>query len=406
MEIEIQTPQTSTPAPDAADPIKQVSLFRNVPSSAASGDASGTDAGGDDAGDDAVDRLAGGEEKPTKARALVTETVTDDDRVRELAAMKRAREAAKADAAEKPAKEPVKAAPAAKETVKPEAPPPAEAEEQEEPDAEMLARIRLREKQQAAREAGRAEGEAEAKRILEAARAEAEQIRASLKAEIEKAKTDAAADLRKRLAVSPGALLRELEVQPDAFLKDIVEENSPEGQMKRLLRQQQQELAELKASLERRTKAEEDARAEAEARARAASREHVERAFLAVAAPETYPNARALYDDTELVAEAYKIAGRRKAENLPCGDADLLAELESRASKRLDALRQKWGGAGADAAPAAKATPRTLSAATASERRSTPKLPSEMTEDELRDHEIATIRRVREEAAKAPKKKR
>lgn len=139
-----------------------------------------------------------------------------------------------------------------------------------------------------------------------------------------------------------------------------------------------------------------------------------ERAFVAKAAEDQFPYARARWDDAELVQKGHEVvrelqeAARLAGEPFSCTDEEILLVLEERAKShlasrvgKLAAAPQKAGGAQAPqaAGPGKNGArpPRTLSASASSERRASPKPPSEMTEAEIE----AEMRRAAKAARRA-----
>ncbi len=383
---------------EAAAPPKIVSLFRRGEPADDSSVGRGEFAESDDSGEASEDD---GEETaetapaPKAKRTVLGNDTTPSERSREAAAVRKAREAAATkvpppddDDTDDPPPAAASGASAGGKSGEPAA----------ETDAEFVASLRKREKEQQWREEAQSKARSEADAILANARAEAAKA-------VEDARRQGREEARKevieRMRTDPGGALQEWQLPADKFLQDIALAHTPEGKVQRAIAQQQQEIAELKAQLNQRSKSETEA-AQAQQSAVAAQRKaHVETAFLTAASETTAPGARLLFDDATLLGEAYKVASARSQRGESCADADIIAELERNAQVRLSTLRQKLGGGEGAAAPAGRATgPRTLSAATTGERRSSPKLTSEMSEDELERHEAEVVRAAREKFQK------
>ncbi len=211
------------------------------------------------------------------------------------------------------------------------------------------------------------------------------------------------------------AKLEEL-TDPESLIARRADANDPVVQLRRELQAERAEreklAAEQKSWRDEQTKREQErARAEHAQKQTAAEKE-----FVAQASEEKYPHLTARYTEKEILRAAHetiaeaRAAAERKGEPFACTDGELLDHLESEAREFYDTRRDRFAKLGQQVALATKGTaaraavtppevngqrPRTstLSARGASERRSSPKPPSQMSEDELHR---AMIRAARE----------
>lgn len=230
-----------------------------------------------------------------------------------------------------------------------------------------------------------------------AARDEAAAARAevtAMRAEAQKDRDAAAAELARvqKLRTAPLTAIKELGWDTKQLVDEVTREGSPEWQAQKryeaALEQQGTELAKLKE-----WQASQLALAETnQQREYLQGRQAAERSFLASVPAESA--LRALYDEREIVNKAHTLADeyREKSKGLVASPDELREYLEQQAGVRLATIRGQQPGVGA-AQQAAKvgATqpkangPRALSAASASERRTSPKPRHEWTPVEERD---------------------
>lgn len=235
-----------------------------------------------------------------------------------------------------------------------------------------------------------------AAQLREEAQREVEQLRASAR---KQAQDDYEAELtakRARFKDKPTEFLREL-----GPTEDIVDAVAREGTAEwKAMRAIQVELAEAKtkANSVDAIKADFDAfKNSIQAEKLTAKRAEVERAFLETyAPPEKTPYLHKRYDEAEILQRAHKLADQWNAAKLPFAHSDIAEYLEHEARARIAGTTppQVSGASGAQKVRAANGS-RTLSAATGSERRASPKPMHDMSPDEERDALIDAAREAR-----------
>lgn len=237
----------------------------------------------------------------------------------------------------------------------------------------------------------------EARDDAAAAKSEAAAVReeiAQLKAEAKKDREAAASEWGKiqKLKSNPLAAIKEIGWDTRQLVDEVTREGTPEWQASKRLEAQQaslsEQLNELKAWKEERKAAEESY----QQHARVQGRQQAERDFLASVPTESA--LRALYDEKEIVSKAHSLADeyREKSKGQVASNEELRDYLEEQAGKRLAAIRAPQSAPASQAQPAKSVAtqpkangPRALSAASASERRTSPKPRHEWSPDEERD---------------------
>lgn len=276
--------------------------------------------------------------------------------------------------------------------------------EEEEP--RIAALLRAREKAAAEREAGRNQVE----EMLARAREESERL---IREARERAERDYQEDLarrRKAFEESPIEAVRALGGgDPQRVVDAVLRDGTPEA---RALREMQRELAETKqqasSAAEVRKELEQFKQAQAaEAHNRAIAQ--VRETFLGNHAnQEKAPYLNARYDQDQIFSEAWKLAVRWQDGGMVLGKDfdydDVTQYLEVESKKRLTPILgstpAQQSGAGASArepgiAPKSAANgSRTITAASGSERRASPKAFHEMTPDEQREDLVNEVRKV------------
>ncbi len=323
----------------------------------------------------------------------------------EIADMIAAVDAVKAgDAAPPPAAAPGKPSPPAKAAPEAEKPPEAEV-------PAFTATIRKLEAEQKAREEARQQEKQSASTLLDEARAEAERIKAEA---AEYAKRERS-EFGNRFKQRPLDALKEAGIEPDRLVNEVVKEGSPEWQ---LLKAQERELAELKAKY-----GEVEAWRQEQAKREQQRQEHdewqhrqrVQAEFVQIANAERAPGLHAVaerahqllspfmpnmrsVDDWKVLLGDHAAAQYRQASNGNVASLDhIVQHLNYLAQQQAlePASQQSHGAApgqpraGKSAGQSAARGPRTLSAASAGERRSAPKPPSQMSDEELHQSMIA-----------------
>ncbi len=276
-----------------------------------------------------------------------------------------------------------------------------EAPAEEEGGSKISAILRAREKANEVREAGKSEAEnliatarataqEEANKILAAARATAESEASAWKA---------------KFRASPLQAIKEQGIDTRTLVDDVTREGSAEWQAQRRIEAAHEatraELAELKAWRETQTSKEQQYLQQQQVYAR----QQVEQRFLGLLPAESA--ARTLYDESEIVSKAHAAADLYQKETGKVASLeDVRDYLEEQATKRLAGIRTpaaSGSSAAQQAAKKASATqpkangPRALSAASASERRTSPKPRGEWDEADLHD----AMMRAADEAMKA-----
>ncbi len=273
-------------------------------------------------------------------------------------------------------------------------PPPAKVEPVAESSEPKIAAV-LRAREEAF--AKRQEATDYAAQLRAEAEREAEQIRASAR---KQAAADYEADLaarRQKFRDTPGAAIRELGTT-DEVVDAVTREGTPEW---KAMRQLQKELAETQASAAEGKKAREDFeayKAQQVQREQVAALREVERHFLTtVATPEATPYLHKRYDPEEILAKAHAQASAWTKAGIPFAHSDVAEYLEHQARQRLAGVpvppQQVSGGGSAQKVRANGS--RTLSAATGSERRASPKPLEEMSPDEERNALIEAVAEAR-----------
>lgn len=278
----------------------------------------------------------------------------------------------------------------------PKVEPPADGVDPDEPP--IAAKLRAREKAFAERQEAesyaarkRAEAESEAQRIVAEAKAKAEmEHRAWLE------------EQTRRFRESPTEQLRAYAKDPQEIVDAVMREGTPEA---RALREMQKELAEAKskAGVAEQVKSEFEAwkKQQADEKQQAQVAQIRDQFLTQYATKEAAPYLHARYDAEEIFQKAHALAVQWRKADVAFDDHEIVAYLEHQSKKRFTGLTpQQVGGAAAEAAgkrPQSQANgSRTLSAATGSERRTTPRPLHEMTEAEQRQaliDEVAAARR-------------
>lgn len=284
------------------------------------------------------------------------ETITERDAL--IKAVEAVGEPAEAEASEAP-----KAA--AKEEPKPA-----------EPDAmsKVGAVLRAREQAQKIRDEA-----AEARKQLEADRAAV----AAERAEAAKLKEEAARERDRILALKskPLEAIKELGWDTKQLVNEVVREGTPEWQAQKRYEAQLQEQSEKLAKAEEFIKQQQDLAKQNEERQASYARQQTETQFLSLV-PETSA-LRALYDEAEIIAKGHAVANAYRNKTGEVASLEELRDyLEEQAALRLSKIRGEQPGKSESAAKPKANGPRTLSASSASERRTSPKPIKDMTPSE------------------------
>lgn len=270
------------------------------------------------------------------------------------------------------------------------------------PDEPRIAAV-LRAREEAAKK--RFEAEDYAAQRKREAEEEAARILAEAKKRAEEEWANEVAAKRRRFQESPTEAIRELAKDPQDIVDAVVKEGTPEWKMIRAL-QSELEATKAKTSEFDKVRSElESWRKEQEAEKQRAMVEQIRSQFLSEhASPEKLPYTYARYDSPEEVFEkANALAVQWQRSGLKLGvdfDRNDVAEyLEMQSKKKLSSLgiapQQASGVAGKSAGSAPKVLAngsRTLSAATGSERRTSPKPIGEMTPEEERAALLEAVR--------------
>lgn len=237
----------------------------------------------------------------------------------------------------------------------------------------------LRAREQAQKE--REEAQALKTKIIEEAQATKAQILAEAKAEAAKFIEEQRATFQAKFREKPLQAINEFGIDRARLVDEVTREGSPEWQAQKrqeaALEEARKETAELKAWRE---KQEAEAKANEERRIQY-GRAQTEKAFVALV-PEGSA-LRALYDESEIVAKGHALAD---AYNKKTGEVATLEELrdymEEQAAKKLATIRGEQPGTSVSAGKPKANGPRVSSAASASERRTSPKPIRDMSPDE------------------------
>lgn len=274
--------------------------------------------------------------------------------------------------------------------------PAAEGEPATDPDEPKIAAT-LRAREKAFRE--RQEAESYAARLKAQAEAEATRIREEAKERARLEHEEYLRQQREKFASSPTEYLRTLAKDPNEIVDAVNREGTPEW---RALRAMQAQLAEAteKARGAEQVKAEFERWKEEQAQQAHQQRiEQVKATFLAHhASPEKAPYLHKRYEPEEIFAKADALARQWQRAGIDFAHSDIVEYLEHESRKRLGAVAsppQQVSGASGNA-PKVKANgSRTLSAASGSERRATPKPIDEMSPEEERNFLLAELKDVR-----------
>lgn len=235
-----------------------------------------------------------------------------------------------------------------------------------------------------------------AAQIREEAQREAEQLRAAAR---KQAQDDYEAELtakRARFKEKPVEFLRELG-STDDIVDAVALEGTPQWKAIRAA-EERAARAEAKAGTVDAIKSDFEAfKSRVEGEKAANARAAVERAFLTdFAAPDKAPYLHKRYDEAEILHRAHDLANRWNKAKLPFAHSDIAEYLEHEARTRIAGTTppQVSGASGAQKVRAANGS-RTLSAATGSERRASPKPMHDMSPDEERDALIDAAREAR-----------
>lgn len=211
-----------------------------------------------------------------------------------------------------------------------------------------------------------------------------------------------------RWRADPVGGARELGHDPDKVAAELMRAGSPEAVWEKRIADLEAKIAGAAKPVEEKLKTLEERWQQAEQQATRQQIERVEKEFVAAASPEAFPHVRAFYETPEELVEAgYKVLKAVQAKGGTCTDRDILEYLESKAAKRVAALRGSAAATGApegaDKGNAAQSQsakgPRTLSAKGASERLSTSTL-------DIRDMSPADEDEALTRVVRAAKKKR
>lgn len=202
---------------------------------------------------------------------------------------------------------------------------------------------------------------------------------------------------RARFKESPTNAIRELGFQTDDMVDAVAREGTAEWKAMRAL---QQQLAETQAKAGTADKVREEFdsfRKQIETEKANEARRSVEHAFLTQhAAPEKTPYLHKRYDPEEIVEKAHALANQWAAAKIPFAHSDIAEYLEHQARVRIAGTPSQQVSGASGNAPKVKANGlRTLSAASGSERRASPRPMSDMSPDEERDALIEVARDAR-----------
>ncbi len=235
--------------------------------------------------------------------------------------------------------------------------------------SKMAVAIRAREQAQKERDAGKSDAE----RIVTEAKAERERIIADAKAEARKAIQDEQTAFRARFSKSPLQAIKDQGIDARTLVDEVQREGSPEWQAQKRL---EAELAEVKAQNQtfKQWQEEMSARtADSDKQAQARARVDTERRFVGLI-PEGAA-LRTLYDEREILTKAHAAADYiRETTGEVASFEDLRDYLEEQAAQRLARIRHEPADSKSPAAKSkASNGPRTPSASSAGERRTSPK---------------------------------
>lgn len=202
---------------------------------------------------------------------------------------------------------------------------------------------------------------------------------------------------RARFKESPTNALREFGIPTDDLVDAVAREGTAEWKAMRAL---QQQLAETQAKAGTADKVREEFdsfRKQIETEKATEARRAVEHAFLTQhAAPEKAPYLHKRYDPEEIVEKAHALANQWAAAKIPFAHSDIAEYLEHQARVRIAGTPPQQASGVSGNAPKVKANGlRTLSAASGSERRASPRPMSDMSPDEERDALIEVARDAR-----------
>lgn len=266
----------------------------------------------------------------------------------------------------------------------------ANGESEEKPLSKLAGVLRAREQAQKLREEGEKERQ-EAQKL----RQEAEQLKQEYAQAIAEARKE-----REQLALlkrDPMRAIKEIGWSADDLIQGVIRENTPEWQAlskaEQAAEKDRSELHELRQMVKDLVERDTHAREQNQVETRKLEREFTVKKFLTDhVSEEKCPSLRALYDDDEIVQKGDRVADlfrERTGKVAPL--ADIAEYLESEAEKRLLKLRGEKRGNGHAPKPLANG-PRTLTAASASERRAVPKSIRELSPEEERDALIAAAK--------------
>lgn len=268
-----------------------------------------------------------------------------------------------------------------------------EAPAEEEGGSKIGAILRAREKANDIREAGKSEAETIIATAREKAQAVADQIVAEARSRAEKEMTE----WRTKLRTSPLQAIKDGGIDTRTLVDEVTREGTPEWQAQKrteaALEKIATENAELKAWRDSMTAKE----TEWEKQRISQGRQQTERHFLTIFPEDSA--ARTLWDESDIIAKAHAAADlyREKSNGQVASLEDLRDYLEEQAAKKLAGIRTPAESGTSAAQQAAKKVsanqpkangPRALSAASASERRTSPKPFHEMSETEQRAAQI------------------
>ncbi len=267
-----------------------------------------------------------------------------------------------------------------------------EAPVEEEGGSKIAALLRAREKAQDLREQGASEGE----KLIASAREKAQAVADQIISEARQRAAEEASAWKAKFRSAPLQAIKDQGIDTRTLVDEVQREGSPEWQAQKRMEAAQSkldtELADIKAWRDSMTAKE----TEWEKQRVNQGRQQTEKHFLTLLPEDSA--ARTLWEDGDIIAKAHKAADdyREKSGGQVASLEDLRDYLEEQAAKKLAGIRGQQPGTSAAQQAAKKVSanqpkangPRALSAASASERRTSPKPHHEMTEAEQREAQV------------------
>lgn len=254
----------------------------------------------------------------------------------------------------------------------------------------------------------RTDGETYATMIKQQAQEEARRLVDEARAEAKRTADAELAELRSKFRSSPAATLRALaeDGNPQSIVDEVLREGTPEARAMAQLREEARIAREEAQHGKSAMKAIEEYRESVRKQQEEQHIAQVRDAFLSAHAnPEKTPYLHARYEPEEVFQRANALCMEWQRDGLVLGkdfdQSDLAGYLEKQSRERLTKLPgltpQQVGGVDGKRPPGQANGSRTLSAATGSERRTTPRPVAEMSPDEERKalmEEVAAARRA------------